>query len=271
MATALSWPVSFAFLAFAQWLSIMIGALLLLRLFRFGKDEAVICAVPGLLSFIVSLTMDRGADVARVSLVQSVRVLVLALVVPILLKLWGADISATARAMPDMAIYAVLPLLGVVWISGSFFGKMGLPAAHIMSGVVVGAASSLTGLTRGGIPAEISIMAFVIIGSLIGTRFRGRRVRDMGADVRAGLVVTCSAAVIALIGAWLVSWVLGLPLAPLLIAFAPGGLEVMIAMSIQLGLDPTFVAAHHVARLLILMALVPLALRRIEGKKSGLQ
>jgi hypothetical protein len=42
-----------------------------------------------------------------------------------------------------------------------------------------------------------------------------------------------------------------------MIAFAPGGLETMAALSIMLGADPAFTALHHVYRLLFLTFLVP--------------
>ncbi|WP_208978520.1 AbrB family transcriptional regulator [Pseudovibrio denitrificans] len=39
----------------------------------------------------------------------------------------------------------------------------------------------------------------------------------------------------------------------------------MAAIAVQSGLDPTFVAAHHVFRLLLLTFLVPLLLRRSKS------
>jgi len=49
-----------------------------------------------------------------------------------------------------------------------------------------------------------------------------------------------------------------------LIAFAPGGLETMAAMSVILGIDPTFVATHHIARLLMLTVIVPVFVIRSQ-------
>ena len=263
--TAVSWPLSFAFLAVVQWASILAGAWILMRRFGFGREESVICAVPGLLSFVVSYAIDRGANVARVSLVQSVRVLVLALLVPVVLKVSGLDISGVTRAQSELPVFAAVGLFAIVWFLGNQLVRRGVPAAHLLTGVVIGSLGGLSGVTSGALPEEVTVCAFLIIGSLIGSRFRGLKYSELGADVLAGLVMTISAAIFALVGAVVVSNLLQIPLAPLLIAFAPGGLEVMIAMSVQLGLDPTFVAAHHVARLLILMALVPAMMKRLSG------
>jgi uncharacterized membrane protein AbrB (regulator of aidB expression) len=59
-----------------------------------------------------------------------------------------------------------------------------------------------------------------------------------------------------------VAAMLDMPLGHVLIAFAPGGLETMVAMGAALGADPGFVAACHVARLAWLGALLPVMLRR---------
>ena len=60
----------------------------------------------------------------------------------------------------------------------------------------------------------------------------------------------------------LAHWLTGMDLIAVLIAFAPGGLETMAAMSVVLGIDPTFVASHHVARLLMLTVIVPIFVLR---------
>jgi len=55
-----------------------------------------------------------------------------------------------------------------------------------------------------------------------------------------------------------------MPVAHVLVAFAPGGLETMIAMGAVLGVVPGFVAACHVARLMVLTVLVPAMLGRVR-------
>jgi uncharacterized membrane protein AbrB (regulator of aidB expression) len=60
----------------------------------------------------------------------------------------------------------------------------------------------------------------------------------------------------------------GMDVVAVMIAFAPGGLETMAAMSVILGIDPTFVASHHVARLLMLTVIVPFLVLRGRANKS---
>jgi len=67
---------------------------------------------------------------------------------------------------------------------------------------------------------------------------------------------------VAIAAAWLTAAASGLAPTLLLVAYAPGGVEAMAAMAVQLGLAPAFVAAHHVARLLVLTLFVPALLAR---------
>jgi len=264
---AAAWPISLVVLALVQWISIAAGARMLSRRFSYPRFEAILSAVPGLLSYIVALAIDRGADAARVSLAQSIRILFLALLVPIALKISGIEISGQADATGTMPTAFLIPLAGLAWAGGSALARLGMPAAHILAGVMIAAAANLSGLAEGGVPGWLSVSAFVMIGSLIGSRFRGRSLHDMRDDFRAGIAITASAALFALAGAVSVAWLLNMELGPLLIAFAPGGLEVMIALSVQLDADPAMIAAHHVARLLILMAMVPFLLRAIPERE----
>jgi uncharacterized membrane protein AbrB (regulator of aidB expression) len=67
---------------------------------------------------------------------------------------------------------------------------------------------------------------------------------------------------VAAAGAVVAAEVVDLPAAALLLAFAPGGVEVMAALAVETGLEPAFVAAHHVFRLMLLSVLVPILLAR---------
>jgi uncharacterized membrane protein AbrB (regulator of aidB expression) len=46
-----------------------------------------------------------------------------------------------------------------------------------------------------------------------------------------------------------------------MLAFAPGALESLIIVAFAVDSDPAYVAAHHIARFLVLIAAVPLLAR----------
>ena len=119
-----------------------------------------------------------------------------------------------------------------------------------------------TGLVHGRLPQPLVIAGFAATGAIIGARFRGtslatmrRTVPDAAVSVLLALAVSAGIAAAA-------APLLGLPFGQLWLAYAPGGVEAMAAMALALGLDPAFVGAHHILRILGLTLVVPIWLRR---------
>ncbi|MCE8471419.1 AbrB family transcriptional regulator, partial [Rhodovulum sulfidophilum] len=122
-----------------------------------------------------------------------------------------------------------------------------------------------TGTVSGAVPAWLSVPAFIAMGTLIGTRFSGVTPRMLLQSLGAASLLTGFAALVSLIAAALVAKLLGLPMLSALIAFAPGGLETMMAMSLLLNADPAYVTTHHVFRLLMLTVALPLLVARTRA------
>ena len=106
------------------------------------------------------------------------------------------------------------------------------------------------------------LAAFIIMGALIGTRFDGMGRADVLGALGAGVLATVVCCLFAALGAALASVIVGLPPAARLLAFAPGGIEVMAALAVETGLEPAFVAAHHVFRLMFLTVAFPMLVTR---------
>ncbi|MGB0902425.1 AbrB family transcriptional regulator [Halocynthiibacter sp.] len=261
---AAAWPVSFLALVAVLFLTIKLNVMLFSRLFRFSRAEATVAAVPGLLSYTIAIAEDKGMNVARVSLIQTLRVMLLTLLVPPVMGLIPkGDAAPQDTVIMGYAWILVLIVvgLGVAWL----LRRKNIPAAVFLAGFVVSAISHLTETTPGTLPSWIGLSAFAVIGTLIGSRFQGVSMADLKGAIIAGLAMTLVASLIALAGGAAVAMLLGLPTEALFISFAPGGLEVMIALAAQMGVDGTFVAAHHIARLLILMVLIPVLLRGLQA------
>jgi uncharacterized membrane protein AbrB (regulator of aidB expression) len=65
------------------------------------------------------------------------------------------------------------------------------------------------------------------------------------------------ALVISVAGAVLASFIGGLPFAQTLLAFSPGGLDVMMVIALALHLDPAYVGANQLVRYLAMSVVVP--------------
>ncbi|SIO53311.1 hypothetical protein SAMN05444722_3197 [Rhodovulum sp. ES.010] len=265
MATATRWPVSLLLLAAALAAILGLGARLLRRRFGFDPMSALLAATPGHLSFVLSLSTDVRADLPRVTLIQTLRVLALTLLVPFLAPLLVEGTLPTTPPGPDpMALAALGPLVAGAVLLGLGFRKLGIPAALLLGGMAVSASGHASGLVEGAVPAWLSTPAFVTMGMLIGTRFSGVTPRMVVSALRASGLLTGFAVIVSLGAAALVSRLLDIPMLTALIAFAPGGLETMMAMSLLLNADPAYVAAHHVFRLLLLTLALPILVARMR-------
>ncbi|RVT86961.1 AbrB family transcriptional regulator [Rhodobacteraceae bacterium CCMM004] len=269
LTTAITWPLSFAVLAITILAILWVCRRVLERVYGFDRLSALLSATPGHLSFILGLSADLRADVSRIALVQSMRVLLLTLMVPILLTLWGVEGGVVARPVVSLNLISLGVLAAGSVLVGLAFKRWSVPAAYLLAGMAVSATGHVTGLTPGAMPEPITVAAFATMGAIIGTRFRGLAWAEVRSALSAGAALTLIACVIAGVAAVAVAAVLDLSPALLLISFAPGGVEAMAAMAVLIGVEPTFVAAHHVTRLLVLTVLIPWLLMRLRRRGTG--
>ncbi|MCR9126510.1 MAG: AbrB family transcriptional regulator [Rhodobacteraceae bacterium] len=258
------WPLAFVVLGLALVVMMALCSLLLQHGFGFDRRSAVLASAPGHLSFVVALSAELGLDGLRVVVVQAVRLLSLTLLVPIMA--WMAGVTMTG--LPLAGIEGVMPwshmaVLGVLSVAvGVGLGRLRVPAALLVGAMTVSGVAHGAGWTHGGLNPALATVSFVVLGGLIGTRFVGVGFATFRSALGAGLAITLLASLVSGIAALVVAWAIGMQLSSVLAAFAPGSFETMIALGAVLGANPGFVAASHVARLLMLTVLIPLALGR---------
>ena len=263
LGTMLRWPVAFVFMALVIWGIVVACRWLLVRNFGFDARSALLASAPGHLSFVVAMAHETGSDVARISVVQSVRLLALTIVVPFVAMAMGIDVSGSiAPSGAAMPLWHLPLVIGAAVLVGLLFGRLNVPVPLLLGAMVTSAVGHLSGITPGVLPIWLVMPAYLVLGSLIGTRFSGVPMARFASGLSAGVAITVVAVLLAGIASVPVAWALGIPLAHVLIAFAPGGLETMIAMAAVLGVVPGFVAACHIARLLVLSVLLPAMLGR---------
>ena len=264
VATALQWPASILILSLAMLAIMGLGAVMLERGFGYGRTTALLAAAPGHLSFVLGLsTAVAKADVAAVSIIQSTRVLALTLVVPFLAVALAGETLGEAIPEGQPMTLIVLAATGLAALAAAYLlGRLRVLAAFLLGGMLASSVGHLTGTGPGLVPVWLSVPGFVVMGTLIGTRFSGVALAEIRKAALAALAFTALSALVATLAGLVAVVALGLPLVQSLVAYAPGGLEAMAAMALLLGVNPAFVAAHHVSRLVLLTFLIPLVLRR---------
>ncbi|MBV1895185.1 MAG: AbrB family transcriptional regulator [Rhodobacteraceae bacterium] len=262
-AAILRWPLAFLIMAIMLVAIIQICSVILIRFFGFERRSAILSAAPGHLSYVLGLASDLKGDVGRVAVVQTIRLLALSVSVPFVALAMGYEMSPVAMAGgTPMSLWHILVLVLAAIVLGAVLKRLNMPAPLLLGAMAASSLSHATELTPGGMPIWLMTPAFLVLGTLIGTRFSGMSLASFRASLMAGLTTTVVAVALAGLAAVPVAWALGMPVPHVLAAFSPGGLETMVAMSATMGASPGFVAACHVIRLLILTVLIPISLGR---------
>lgn len=254
-----AWGISLALLCLSLVATLLAAVLILRRVFRFDLFTSVLAASPGTMSYAVAVAQEGRGDPVVVLVLQSLRLLLLASVLPILV-FTVAPPGAAAHPL-TMGIGASAFLVVAAMALGIPLARIGLPAAALVAGMTLSGLGHASGLVAGRLPPWAISASFVIAGSVVGARFSGISARAIVGLVGAAALTTGTAALMSGAFALLVSTLVDLPLGQVWIAFAPGGVEAMAAIGLALGYDPAYVAVHHLVRIVFLIFTLPLVLR----------
>ncbi|MEM1267518.1 MAG: AbrB family transcriptional regulator [Pseudomonadota bacterium] len=266
VATARAWPLSLLALSVTLVLTLVVVRAILQSGFGFDRVTALLASTPGHLSFVLAISSELRADIPKVAMVQSVRVLLLTLLVPLIIAVTGAEGTPGLGTAGPAAPLALAVLFALALGAGLGLGRLRVPAPLLIGGILVSAIGHGTDLTPGTVPGWMTVSAFVVMGALIGARFNGLSRAEVFSGLGAGVAATLAACALAAVGAGLASLIVDVSPGALLLAFAPGGVEVMAALAVETGLEPAFVAAHHVSRLMFLTVIFPVLLAMVRGR-----
>jgi len=136
-----------------------------------------------------------------------------------------------------------------------------LPAPTLFGPMILSGILHATGLTASAPPGALVIAAQVILGTVLGCRFCGVPPREVFRAMGISLIVTVLTLVLALVFATVLHGSFGQTTEQVLLAYAPGGLTEMSLIALAMKAEVAFVAVHHVARIVLVIALAPLVAR----------
>ena len=253
-----AYPLTIALLALATFCSTFGSSVYLQRIHGWDQTSAFLAGSPGALSQITMLAAEKGADVPAIAVVQTMRVIILTAALPMLLALTGIAPSSPPAAA--VAIASPLELTGLIAASVvvALLLRLAKFPASWMFGAMIG--SSLlhgTGLIEGGLPPSVRSIALVGIGALIGSRFARMKTRTLLSHVNAALGSFAIAIVISAVFVMVTALTTPVRFADVIVAFAPGAMDAMLALALTLHIDPIFVGAHHLSRFVFVTIATP--------------
>ena len=265
------WPLSIVAVTIAMGAVTLGTTAYLRRVHGWDTMTAVFGGMPGGLSQVMVLAAEQGLDLRAIAIVQTMRVIILAVCVPAGLGLFGlagpvrlpAGSVALLDAPGELAVMVVLSV-AVALIAL----RAGFPGGLIFGPMVV------SGILHGGdfihitFPQWFANIAMVGLGSVAGSRFTGTPFREivgyLGAAIGSFFVSIAIAAAIALA----VTVALSLHVGDVILAYAPGSIDAMMILALALHLDPVFVGAHHLARVFTVTLALPLIVRALGPAKK---
>lgn len=244
----------------------LIGVPFFHKLCRFDPVTAYYAAMPGGFQDMIVFGEEAGGNPRILSLIHATRVLAIVTVAPVLMTyVYGATLSnpigrpLVELPLQEMGLMAVAALVG--WKGGE---RLGLFGASILGPMIVAAAMSLTGLVHSRPPAEAILFAQFFLGAGIGVHYMGVTWGELRRVVASGLAFVLVLALLTFAIAQLATGLgLGQPVEAFL-AFTPGGQAEMTVLAIVAGADLGFVIAHHLVRIVLVIAGAPLVARFIQ-------
>jgi uncharacterized protein len=253
-----AYPLTIALLALATFCSTFGSSLYLQRVHGWDRTSAFLAGSPGALSQITMLAIERGADVSAIAVVQTMRVIILTAALPMLLAATGIASSSPPAAAAAIASPLELAELIAASVAVALLLRLVKFPASWMFGAMIG--SSVLHGTRvieGGLPPWVRAIALVGIGALIGARFARMRPKTLFSHVNAALGSFAVAIAISAVFVAVIALTTHVRLADIVVAFAPGAMDAMLALALTLHIDPIFVGAHHLSRFVFVTIATP--------------
>ncbi len=258
-----TWPLSIAAVILAMVASTFATVTYLTRVHGWTTVNAIFAGTPGGLAQVMALASDEGrdCDIRGIAIVQTMRVVILAVCVPAVLAIAGlagpARLPTSGVTVADAPLQFTL-LVGLSVAVALLLLRQGFPGGLIFGPMLVSATLHGTAVMSVTMPTVIATAGMVGIGTVSGGRFTGTSVRLLLGYLGAGFgSFVVSLVVAGLIGA-AVTALVSLPLSDVIVAYAPGAVDAMMILALALHLDPVFVGAHHLTRVFVVSLGLPI-------------
>jgi len=241
------------------------GAWVLKRLSGESATTCFFAAAIGGAAEMATQAERYGGRVDRVAAAHSLRIMLVALVVPFALQWWGvqgSDPYTPAASRFDLAGFAVL--VAATGGGAAVLTRLDVPNAFMLGPLLTSAAITANGFAWSSLPTPLLNAGQLLIGIALGSRFAPEffraapRYLTLVALITAGYLA-CSA----VFGAWL-SQVAGLATATAVLATTPGGIGEMAITAKVLKLGAPIVTAFHSIRMALIVLIIGVLFRGIR-------
>jgi uncharacterized protein len=185
-------------------------------------------------------------------------VIILTAALPLILAATGIAPSAPLALTSAIASPIELAaLIAASIVAALLLRWVKFPASWMFGAMLASSLLHGMGVVEGGLPNWVRGVALVGIGALIGSRFARMRIKTLLSHVNAGLGSFAVAIVISAIFVAVIAATTHVRFSDVVVAFAPGAMDAMLALALTLHIDPIFVGAHHLSRFVFVTITTP--------------
>jgi membrane AbrB-like protein len=260
-----TYPLSIAALIVAMAIISFSGGAYLRVVHGWDAITAYLAAAPGGLSQVLGLAAELGADMRAIAIVQTVRVVIIAVGLPAGLSLFGL-VGHASRSLGGPFNPAQLDELAFLVVASTAVAiiahRIRFPGGLLFGAMLTSAALHGSGVIHVVMPWWVTYTVMIAFGAVTGSRFANTPLRMLLNFIGAAFGSFAVAVAITAVFAVGLVGILSLPTAEVMIAYAPGAVDAMMLLALALNLDPVYVGAHHLARIFFISMTVPLVAHR---------
>jgi uncharacterized protein len=225
------------------------------RLFwQVDNKTAFFSAWPGNMLLALVAAREHNADVDRVVIVQSMRIFILVVLIPLLISAFHPMVASQQGRLDGDFFIAVLVAAVCVLVAS----RLRIVAGEMFFTAIAIGVLSYTGWLDISVPS-IALHTFqVVVGAFIALNLARCSPGSFRSALGPSVAVAAIGGIMTFVFAIPLSWFLEISPAAAILAFAPGGAEPMILLSPVFGVDPGYVGIHHTVRLAGLTLAFPL-------------
>lgn len=259
---------SLGFLLLCLATQMAVGAAWLRKAERWNSKDALLAVYPGALAAVFDLMESEKAS-NKVMVVQVVRLLSITLIISLCVAAPGAVVASEQAPLNIQTALCLFSLVVLCLLSGRLLSAVGIPAPFMLTAIILTGIYLKLGYLHGFRMPQWSVdLAAIILGILIGSKFKDIKPMEFVRHGRAGLVSVMLMLLTAGAFAGVSGWVLDIDPFTLWMAYMPGAIETVAIVALSGGLNVVFILSHHLVRMILLHgapALIVLARRRDEN------
>ena len=263
------WIFSSLAMFFCTIISTILASYYFYKICNFGKFISILAALPGAFVPISAALLEFGKNKEdkNVLIPQATRVIFIVSFFPIFFikNLGFSEVSGyNFNNIYDYKYFVEISfLLSICFIFSKLLKKYNIPSPALIASMALSGLFYTFEIIDSRFPDTFINIAFVFLGTALGTRLNGLKINELIYFIFHGLIVSLILVIIAMITAYLLTYI-GFDFIPTFLSFAPGGIHEMIVMSVAYNIDPIFVSYHHFLRIFIIILFLPFLLKKFQ-------